>query len=71
LPLSFLNEWGRSDRHVGEHPGAGHEAFFADLKGRLSFEDVRASASSESIAVPEYQPWTDRRPPINNKGYFR
>jgi hypothetical protein len=33
---------GRADRHVGEHPGAGHEALVAHREGDLAFEDEEA-----------------------------
>src|SRR5260370_36359188 len=31
----------RSDRHVGEHPGTGHESFVANREGNLAFKDVK------------------------------
>src|SRR5262249_27112718 len=31
----------RSDRHVGEHPGAGHESLVANREGNLAFKDVK------------------------------
>src|SRR5713101_4780687 len=32
----------RSGRHVGEHPGAGHEAIIANRESDLAFKDVKA-----------------------------
>lgn len=32
----------RPNRHVGEHPGAGHEALLANRERDLAFEDVEA-----------------------------
>src|SRR5947209_2261413 len=31
----------RSDRQVGEHPGAGHESFVANREGNLACKDVK------------------------------
>ena len=35
---------------------------------RTPFDTLKASVSCESIDVPEYQPLTDRRPPISTSG---
>src|SRR5262249_35998112 len=42
LAAFVLEQVERSDRHVGESPGAGNEAVIADLEGDLALKDVEA-----------------------------
>src|SRR5262249_7513521 len=52
----------RSDRHVGKHPGAGHQAFVANRESDLTVEDVE----SFFLSAVNVRGWTA---PWRNNGF--